>query len=101
MTTWGDLHSKLYEADRTIINKLETLLINQECNEGYLEHGSPFLLDDPLTFIKTEDYDFTAMPVASLLDIINILKQERNEMASLFHRINNERKVQDAFKSLF
>ncbi len=100
MSTWGDLHSKLYEADRTIINKLESLLINQECKEGYLEHGSPCLLDDPLTFIKTEEYDFTAMPHGALLDIINILKQERNDLASMFVRINNERKVLDAFGSL-
>lgn len=100
MSSWGDLHSKLYEADRTIIHKLENLLINQECNEGYLEHGSPCLLDDPFTFIKTEDYDFTAMPIGALLDIINILKQERNDLASVFTRINNERKVRDAFKFL-
>jgi hypothetical protein len=93
MSSWTELHSKLYDVDRTIINKLEVLLTNQETNDAYLDHGISTALEEPLIFLKTENFDFTEMPREALLQIIEVLKEEKNQITSLFNQVNNERKV--------
>jgi hypothetical protein len=93
MSSWTDLYTKLYDADRTILGRLEILLTNQEEIENYLDHGTSYLLDEPLISLKTENFDFAEMPKEVLLNMIEAMKTENNELKSMLVQANKERKV--------
>jgi len=93
MSSWADLHERLYRLDHTIINKLEVLVNNQLSNDEYLDSNTFKLLEDPLIFSNFENYDFTDVPRENLLEVIDILKKEKIELTRVFNEVERERKV--------
>ena len=100
MSSWMDLHKKLYKLDNTIINKLEVLINNQLSNEEYLDYNTSKMLEEPLVFSNYENFDFTEMPKDDLLEVIDTFKSERIELARMFQEVNGERKVTYFFVSI-
>lgn len=97
MSSWPNLHEKLFKLDPTIINKLEILLNNQLSNDEYLDYNTYKLLEEPLTFSNFENYEFTEMPRENLLQIIGILQKEKIELTRVFNEVERERKVITTF----
>jgi hypothetical protein len=91
--SWNEIFAASLQIDKTITEKLENLLTNQNVNNIYLDPKASKLLDEPLIFDKFENYDFHELPKEILMKAIDVMKMERSELTNLFEIVNDERKI--------